>query len=100
MAYHYIAFNDGLPVILATVIYRMLADGRLFPKVGDPAAEPAGVPLFRQLRPNAALLSSANPGAVVPKDPQRQTYAIHLCHLVFDFLSVFARAFQSLWPQV
>ncbi|MES2792854.1 MAG: hypothetical protein V4719_24795 [Planctomycetota bacterium] len=84
---YFIAFNDGLPVILTTVIYRMLADGRLFPQVGDSAAEATGLPLFRQLRPNAAQLFYANPWAIVPKDRQRQIYAIHLCHLVFDFLS-------------
>jgi hypothetical protein len=84
---YFIAFHDGLPVILAMVVYRMLADRRLFPHVGDPGAEAAGLPLFSQLSPNAALLSSANPGAVAPKDAKRHVYAIHLCHLVFDFLA-------------
>ncbi len=84
---YFIAFNDGLPILLATVIYRILADNRLFPQIGDPKAESGSLPLFSQLSPNAALLFAANPGAIVPRTPQRQIYAIHLCHLAFDFLT-------------
>ena len=84
---YFIAFHDGLPVILATVTYRILADGRLFPQIGDPKAESSNLPLFSQLAPNAVLLSAANPEAVIPKNAHRQLYAIHLCHLVFDFLA-------------
>jgi len=84
---YFIAFNDGLPVILATVIYRMLADSRLFLQIGDPTVEAANLPVFTRLSPNAALLTASTPGAVIPKSPLRQIYAIHLCHLVFDFLT-------------
>lgn len=84
---YFVAFHDGLPVIVATVVYRMLADGRLFPQIGDPKVEANDFPLFTTLSPNAALLAAGNPGAVVPKNPPRQIYAIHLCHLVFDFLT-------------
>jgi hypothetical protein len=84
---YFIAFHDGLPVILATVIYRMLADAQLFPQVGDPKAESDNLPLLTRLAPDAARLSASNPGAVVPKNARRQLYAIHLCHIAFDFLA-------------
>lgn len=84
---YFIAFSHGLPLILARVIYRMLADRRLFPQVGDPKAESGSLPLFAQLEPDATKLSASNAGAVIPKNAQRRQYAIRLCDIVFDFLA-------------
>lgn len=83
---YFIGFNDGLPVILTIVVNRMLADDRLFPHIGDPRKENAGLPLITQLSPNTAVLSSSA-GAAVPNDPLRQIYAVYLCNLAFDFLT-------------
>jgi len=65
----------------------MLADNRPVSQSGDPKAESGNLRYSARCSPDAALLSAANPGAIVPKNPQRQIYAIHLCHLVFDFLT-------------
>lgn len=85
---HYcIAFHEGLLVVLAGVTARMLADRHLFPRVGDPGAEVENLPHLNLATPSAASLARANPAAVVPQDPSRRGYALHLCQLAFEFLA-------------
>lgn len=84
---YFIAIHDGLPVVLVMVIYRMLADRRLFRQIGDPDAETDNLPLITTLSPNAGSLVAGASSANVPKTSRRHIYAIHLCNLVFDFLT-------------
>ena len=85
---YFIAFHDGLPLVLLMVLYRLLADRRVFRHVGEPDQEAESLPPFQLVFPDAAQLATANLGAVVPKHAWRQIYAIHLSHLAFDFLTV------------
>ena len=85
---YFIAFHDGLPLVLLTVLYRLMADRQVFRHIGEPDQEAQSLPLFHLDFPDAPKLSMANPGAVVPTHSSRQIYAIHLSHLAFDFLTV------------
>jgi hypothetical protein len=83
---YFIAFFDGVPMIVATVVNRMLADRRLFASIGDPKDEEQALPLLAGLVPDAARMYEANRQPVVPKQASRQIYASHLCNLIFDYL--------------
>jgi hypothetical protein len=84
---YFIAIFDGIPFIVSTLVMRMLADGQLFPDVGDPKEEEDNLPLFAAFTPNAARISESKFGVVMPKNAQRQVYAFHLCNSLFDFLA-------------
>jgi len=53
---YFIAFFDGMPIIVATVVNRMLADGRLFASIGDPKAEEQALAPLAALVPDAARI--------------------------------------------
>lgn len=82
-----IAFHDGLPVVLALVINRFLANPRLFTNIGLPEAEDPKLPHMPKIVSDAARLAAVNPRFIQPNDPPRIAYAIHLCDLAFDFLT-------------
>jgi len=84
---YFIGFFAGLPNIVATVVNRMLADGRIFPDIGDPKEEAQDLPLLAGLAPNATRIFESNRHALAPKNGHRQIYPAHLCNLVFDFLA-------------
>ena len=84
---YFIAFFDGIPIIVATVVNRMLADGRLFAGIGDPKVEEQALPPLTGLAPDAARFYEANRQPVAPRQASRQIYAAHLCNLIFDFLA-------------
>jgi hypothetical protein len=84
---YFIAFFDGIPIVVATVVNRMLADGRLFASIGDPKAEEQDLPPLAGLAPDAAQNYNANCQPMAPKQTCRQIYAAHLCNLIFDYLA-------------
>ncbi len=86
---YFVAFHDGLLLVLLRVFYRLLADRRLFRHVGEPDQEAESLPLFHlDFPPDATKLATANPDAVVPRHSWRQIYSLHLTRLAFDFLTV------------
>ena len=84
---YFIAFFDGMPIIVATVVNRMLADGRLFASIGDPKAEEQALPPLTGLAPDTARIYEANRQPVAPRQASRQIYAAHLYNLIFDYLA-------------
>ena len=84
---YFIAIFNGIPFIVSTLVFRMLADDRLFKHIGDPNEEVGNLPLYTRFTPNAARIAEAKLGAVAPKNTHRQIYALHLCNFVFDFLA-------------
>ena len=84
---YFIAFFDGMPMIVTTVVNRMLADGRLFESIGDPKEEEQTLPPLSGLAPETAWIYEVNRQSVVPRQAARQIYAAHLCNLIFDYLA-------------
>jgi hypothetical protein len=80
---YFIGINVGLLRILTAVVFRMLADHRAFREIGDPDGESQSLPLFTRITPDA-LDCDLTP--TLPKNALRQVYAMHLCHIVFDFI--------------
>jgi hypothetical protein len=80
---YFIGIHGGLLSIVNLVVNRMLADPLSFPNIGDPKKERNSLPVFSKLTPNA---TECNIVAVRPQDWRRQLYAVHLSHLVFDFI--------------
>jgi hypothetical protein len=83
---HLIVLFDGLPVIVSTVVRRMLADRRTFLRVGDPSAETGNLPPYARFKPNASELMRSI-ASVTPRSTQRQIYAYHLQNIAFDFIA-------------
>lgn len=84
---YFIAFFEGMPIIVATVVNRMLADGRLFKNIGDPKAEEQMLPPLSCLTSDDARIYNTDRQPVVPHQAARQIYAAHLCNLIFDYLA-------------
>ena len=83
---YFIAFFEGMPIIVSTVVNRMLADGRLFASIGDPKAEEQTLPPLSGLTSEGRIYN-ANHQPVSPRQATRQIYAAHLCNLIFDYLA-------------
>lgn len=80
---YFIGIHGGLLTIVNFVVNRMLADPRTFPNIGEPKGERDNLPLFSKLTPNAI---DCNLCSVRPQNWRRELYAVHLSHLVFDFI--------------
>ena len=80
---YFIGIHGGLLTIVNFVVNRMLADPRTFPNIGEPKGERGNLPVFSKLTPNA---NECNLVPVRPQDSRRELYAVHLSHLVFDFI--------------
>jgi hypothetical protein len=68
---YFVVLFAGLPVIVTAVIFRMLADRRIFPQVGDLNEEASNLPLFTTITPDARELFKS--GAVVACGCWRET---------------------------
>lgn len=86
-SWYFIAINHGIPVIVTTIVHRMLADSRFFQHVGDPTKELQSLPLFTNFTADAAAIVAAGHLPIVSQDLPRRAYADHLCNLIFDFLA-------------
>jgi hypothetical protein len=83
---YFIGINTGTIYTLRLVFMRMLADARLFPKVGNPRKEARTLPALTSFIPNAQRLLEAGIMPVVPKTAARAAYAEYLFDFAFNFL--------------
>lgn len=81
----FIALNSGVPLVLHTVLCRILAERQLLIEIGEHGLESDQHPplpsTIEELSHEASLDQF-----IVPCDPFRRDYAIYICELIFEFL--------------
>jgi hypothetical protein len=77
-ARYFIAMTTGIPYLLQLVLFRMLADRRVLPSIGEPQLEEADLPVLTGYAPHAQDMAEAGLFAPLPKCPARLEYAKHL----------------------
>lgn len=80
---YFIGIHAGLLNILTTVVFRLMADPRTFPDIGDPSEEVGNLPTFSRITPDATACGFQ---PVSPKNPRRVLFAMLVCDLAFDFV--------------
>ena len=82
----FMGVTTGATYMLQTVFLRMLADRRLFPKIGSPNRERDDLPLLPNFFDDADLMHYNYESRCVPQDPLRGRYALHLFDQALWFL--------------
>jgi hypothetical protein len=83
---YFVGLNWGTEHVLMKIVYRMLADPRILPGVGNKNAEDEGLPLMPSISADASALHAAHPTFVMPKDPDRRLFGQHLIDLMMTFI--------------
>lgn len=82
---YFIAFNTGTRFMLELIFFRMLADGRIYPSVGDAGAEVNNLANFDySMNADESLLAGIRPSR--PKSDLRWSFACELMRKAFYFI--------------
>lgn len=83
---YFIAMTTGIPYLLQLILFRMLADRRVLPSIGDPQLEQPDLPLLTGYAPHAQNMAEADLHATLPKCLARFELAKHLRQQAIMFL--------------